>query len=320
MMKKRKTWIALFALLIMVFAMSASASAASSKTVAKIGSKKYSSLQKALNSVKKGQTIKLTKNVTLTGFNELIFKKNVKYTLNLNNKTIKHKDSGYAFFYMKKGTVTIKNGTISACTLYIQNSVKATFQNIKVTAPKGYSSTTIRMSTKPSLTLKKCKMTKTRFEPKDKSKLTISGGNYASVCNYGTGTVTINSGTFQAISNGAKGKTVINNATINNKENLYPLSVRAGTMTIRNMTCRSVSACITVSSGATLNISGGTFTTTTTVGGTVLRNAGTAFLSGGTYTTKNTNYIYKDEGIWNSGKLTIGSNAKLVNCGVVEAH
>lgn len=319
MMKKRKTWIALFALLIMVFAMSASASAASSKTVAKIGSKKYSSLQKALNSVKKGQTIKLTKNVTLTSVNQLTFKKNVKYTLNLNNKTIKHKDSGFSFFYMEKGTVTIKNGTISACTLYIQNSAKATFQNVKLTAPKGYSSTTIRMSSKPSLTLKKCKMTKTRIEPYNKSKLTISGGSYESIWNYGTETVTINSGTFQQIYNEAKGKTVINNATINNEENLCPLGVRAGTMTIRNMTCRSFYSCLSVSSGATLKISGGTFTTTTTVGGTVLNNAGTAILNGGTYTTKNTTDFHKDEGIWNSGKL-IGSKAKLENCGVVEAH
>ncbi len=90
-MKGKKKLLLLYMIAVMVLPISIPVSAAS--PVAKIGSKNFRSLESALKSVKKGQTIKLLKNVTLK--NELTFTKNVKYTLNLNNKTIKSKYSDY---------------------------------------------------------------------------------------------------------------------------------------------------------------------------------------------------------------------------------
>lgn len=71
---------------------------AKAATVAMIGGKKYSSLQKAFNAAKNKQTIKLMKNVTLK--EELTLKRKVSVTLNLNKKKIVSSKFSYPYNIM----------------------------------------------------------------------------------------------------------------------------------------------------------------------------------------------------------------------------
>ena len=136
-MKEKKTKkIRILSILIFIFVLSMSLpSAASAKTVARIGGRKYSSLQSAVNAVKKGQTIKLQCNVNLNR-KSLILKKKFSYTIDLNRKTI----SNVKTINVKAGNVIIKNGTLKlsnsskhlACT-YLSSGTKLTLQSIKYT-------------------------------------------------------------------------------------------------------------------------------------------------------------------------------------------
>lgn len=317
-MKKKMSLTALLTILIMVFALNFNVSAASSKTVAKIGSKSYTSLQKAISSVKSGQTIKLQKNVSLLNSTDptLSLKKNTKYTLNLNNKTIT-----CSYCDISKGTVTIKNGKLKAGGISTKNSAKVTLQNVQLKTPSNYSSTRVTSYSKSKLTFKNSKMTSARIETRDKSSLSISGGTYKSVWNYSTGSITINNGTFSQIYNASKGKTTIKNASINagTNDNSYRIGVSSGSMTIQNINYKAGCAGIIVEAKATLKITGGNFTTKTTQGGTLILNRGKVSITGGKFTRKNTSDFYKDEGIWNSGSISIGPSAALINCKVVTA-
>lgn len=77
---------------------------------ASIGKKQYSTLDEAIGKVKNGQTVKLLRNIST---NRTIYtNRNVKYTLDLNRKTIRYTGKN-ELFYNKKGTLTIKNGTIN---------------------------------------------------------------------------------------------------------------------------------------------------------------------------------------------------------------
>lgn len=314
-MRKKQTWLAAL-FLILVFALGMNTSAASKKTVAKIGKKNYSSLQSALSSVKKGQKIKLMKNVTISGISgELAFKKNVKYTLDLNKKTVKCK--GYCFF--EKGKVTVKNGRILSLGYTIKNS-SVTFQNVTSSAVDSSSWPRMNISSKTKVTMKNCKFPKTRIEARDNSGLTITGGTYDSVWNYSTGTVTVNSGNFSQIYNSSEGKTIINNGKIetDDTDTRYLLGVNKGSMVIHGITYNAGTAGISVSEGAALEITGGTFTTQTTNGGTVIYNRGTTRLTGGTLKRNNTNELNRDGGIINAGTLETGAGCTLINCPVVD--
>lgn len=322
MLKRKRSLIALLLILIMTFALSLTVSAASSKTVAKIGSKNYSSLQQALDSVKKGQTIKLMKNVTLSNVSDVLyFKRNVKFTLNLNKKTIKHKSSSYYYFFVRKGNITIKNGTINAPAVQVDNNANVTFQNVKLTDSDN--TPELELFSNAKATLKKCKIPTLRLEAYDKSKLTITDGTYGDVWNMGNGTVTIQNGTFQQIHNNGNGKTLIKNGKIkisDATDTFYRIGVNKGSMIINNMNYIGGTAGISVDNGAVLNIKGGTYTTKTTRGGTLLYNRGKTTISGGTFIRKNTLEFYKDQGIWNAGTLTIKPGVVLKNCGVVNAQ
>lgn len=78
---------------------------------ASVGNKQYSTLDEAIGKVKNGQTVKLLRNIST---NRTIYtNRNVKYTLDLNRKTIRYTGKN-ELFYNKKGKLTIKNGTINA--------------------------------------------------------------------------------------------------------------------------------------------------------------------------------------------------------------
>lgn len=318
-MLKKKRWLAVL-FMVLVFSLSMNTSAASKKAVAKIGKKSYSSLQGALASVKKGQTIKLTKNVTIDGSSgALTFKKNVKYTLNLNKKTIKCKSSGYCFF--EKGNVTVKNGKIVMGGYTIKNS-SVTFQNVTSVPYSSSDWSRMDISSKAKVTLKNCKFPVTRIEARDKSQLAIQGGTYESIWNYSTGTITINGGSFSKIYNAAEGKTIIKNGKIetNADDTSYLIGVNKGSMEIQNITYNAGTAGITVSEGARLEITGGTVTTQTTNGGIVIYNRGTAKITGGTLRRNNTNEFNREDGIINAGTMEVGAGCSLINCVVVHAN
>ena len=77
-------------------------------TTATIGGRRYSSLQKAVDAARSGQTIVLRRDITLTS--PLKFEKSGSYTLHLNRHTIKTK--GINYIWVTKGKVTFKKGTV----------------------------------------------------------------------------------------------------------------------------------------------------------------------------------------------------------------
>ena len=118
-MKKRiSTFLTMF---LLVFLLGLNVCAAS--PVAQIGSKKYSSLEKAFSAVKKGQTITLKKNTTINGDLKIkLGKKSA--TLNLNKKNLTVKGS----FNLYSGTLTISgNGKLT--TKQIKNAGTLTLKN-----------------------------------------------------------------------------------------------------------------------------------------------------------------------------------------------
>lgn len=100
--------------------------AAAASTVATIGKKKYTSLEKAIAKVKKGQTIKLKKNVTIN--KPLEMKRNVKYTIDLNKKTLTCNGSEEGDIFINKGTVTLTNGTVKG-SIIVNEGVKLTIKS-----------------------------------------------------------------------------------------------------------------------------------------------------------------------------------------------
>lgn len=227
----------------------------------------------------------------------------------------------YSIFMVEKGNITIKNGKINAPEITVKNKANVTFQDVKLTDSDN--SPEIELYSNAKVTLKKCKIPTVRLEAYDKSKLTITDGTYGDVWNMGKGTVTINNGTFQKIYNNGTGKTLIKNGKIkvnSATDSSYRIGVSKGSMIINKMNYIGGTAGISVDEGAVLNIKGGTYTTKTTRGGTLLYNRGKTTISGGTFIRKNTLEFYKDEGIWNAGTLTIKPKVVLKNCGVVNAQ
>lgn len=85
---------------------------AKAKTVAVIGNKKYSSLEEAVKKVKDNQTIILKQNVKLK--DTICVNRDVKFTLDLNKKTVQYNGDDYAWLLRRKVQLVLKNGTIKA--------------------------------------------------------------------------------------------------------------------------------------------------------------------------------------------------------------
>lgn len=108
---------------------------------ASIGRKSYTTIQKALSSVKNGQTIKIQKDVIINS--SVRMKRNVKFTLDLNNHTVKkiQYDGGLfnskiGDFDLAKGQMNVKNGTLDAwvtvqkgATLNVKNGTYSRIEN-----------------------------------------------------------------------------------------------------------------------------------------------------------------------------------------------
>lgn len=187
-MKTRKSVVAVITALLCILLMSMTASAKSS-TVATIGSKKYTSLSTAFKKVKKGETIVLKQNVTVT--KPLTLTRNVNFTLDLNKKTITFKNKNTASnsifigLRISKGNITIKNGTMRQT--YVKGELIWVEKKASVTIKNGTYIGVIENSGKMTID----KGSFRTFSDLEKAEW------YGYIMLINTGTMTVNGGTFK---------------------------------------------------------------------------------------------------------------------------
>lgn len=312
-MKKTKKW--LLGVLLMMNLMLMSMNVFAASTVAKIGSKNYTSLEKAIAAVKNGDTIKIVKSISTR--NAVKINKNVSFTIDFNKKAYKFSshDNAQIAFIVNKGTVTFKNAKISSDSdiLQVKKSGKA------VISSGTYSGDYISVL----------------------GMLTINGGTFKArgvspLLDVGkSGQVTIKKATFQGKSHKwDSGYALPENPGYEE----FTMIENSGSLTIKGGTYNSARNMAVLNRG-TLNITGGSFTTArksgedccirndasgkvTITGGTfrargqVLKNLG----SKATMTLKGGKFLC-DEGdsIWNEGKAVIsgGTYIYVDNCGTM---
>lgn len=159
---------------------------AASKTVAVIGKKQYTSLDKAVKAVKNGQTIKLVSSIRLKKW--IPVNKNAKYTIDLNNHSILSPQIGGGqgwSFWISKGTVKVKGG-------YVESLVVENGANVRVE-----SGTYDEILNRGICELSKCKVNEilTNYQDDEKNKLTVTKCTVKKLDGW-NGTLTINSGKF----------------------------------------------------------------------------------------------------------------------------
>lgn len=90
--------------------------------------KNYATVQSALSAVQNGQTIRLNQDVTLK--KTLFFKKNVKYTFDMNKHKVTSKitESNVGDFDVQAGNVTFTNGTTSAA-IFVHEKANVTVKD-----------------------------------------------------------------------------------------------------------------------------------------------------------------------------------------------
>ncbi|MCC8046863.1 MAG: hypothetical protein LIP12_15505 [Clostridiales bacterium] len=240
MKKVRKLLLPLLMAMLVSVLFGSAATAASSGTVAKIGSKKYTSLDAAFKAAKNGETIVLQKNVTYSSILS-VSRSGKSITLNLNGYTVTFKKNTY--LYVKKGTVTIKNGTIK------QKSAVAVDEGV----PTGVVIRTAKNGT-----------------------VKITGGTYTGeLLNYGN--MTISGGTFTNVKTAKlNGSYYLYSNLITNKGTM---EIKKGTFDKKGVTDADVSGNYmspldlskVVENDGTLKISGGSFTSN---GGYFIANSG----------------------------------------------
>ena len=286
-MKTRKPFLAALLTLLCVMLLGTTAFAASG-TVATIGSTKYTSLESAIKKVKTGQTIVLKKNVNYT--QPLVINRSGKtFTINLNKKTITFKNAN-SFLSVKKGNVTLKNGTIKQAKT--QAYVLKTEKNGKLTVESGtYSGLVSNLGT---MTINKAS-----FANIDKT-VNLS---CATIDNKGT--MTINKG---AVVDGKKMQAVSNSGTLTINGGVFRTSIpfgeglkdpsipeqqtdtllynyNKGKLTINGGKFTSPVLCLVNEPDATVTVNKGTASFTSNLVG-CFTNYGTAKVKGGTWTSK----------------------------------
>ena len=250
-MKKRiSTFLTMF---LLVFLLGLNVCAAS--PVAQIGSKKYSSLEKAFSAVKKGQTITLKKNTTINGDLKIkLGKKSA--TLNLNKKKL-----------TVKGTLNLASGTLT-----VSGNGNLTAKQVKNAG---------------SLTLKNGTINGSVYNT---GKFTMDGGklNYSKDLMYAiwakSGTVTINKGTvtykrhFVSYEDGNETPETTNGATI--------IALGKSKVIVNGGKIVSTSETIMTDGDCKVNVilNGGTFQSAN--GGCIAHMGGTITINGGNYSIK----------------------------------
>ncbi len=227
---------------------------AAEPSVAAIGKKNYTSLESALAAVKKGQTIKLKKSISMD--HELELKKNTKYTLDLNGKTLNLSGTSEGNVLVKKGTVTVQGGKLNGSVLVEKGArldIKSgTYQQIVNSGTTNIYNAKITAKNMPALICKSGKMTvkKGTFRSNayclymEGGSVEITGGDFKNydknnqqpLLGVVKGTLTINGGKFQN-----------NNCVLYNKGG--KVSVKKGTLTSGKAFCVVNEASLTISGG-----------------------------------------------------------------------
>ncbi len=292
----------IFLFCLIVFVSTESVQAA--KPQASIKKKKYSTLQKALSKVKKGQTIKILKNIKIN--KPVTAKRKVKYSINLNKKKITYRGKSNGLV-LKNGDVTIYKGTVDD----------------------------VLVSSKTTVTLKKIKMTKLKNKG---GTIFVKNGSIESVDNH-IGKCTIDTGTIDSVTNGIhykknhRGELVINNGTI---DSVYQ---NAGSCVINQGTYEYFSGRYADEKSTTL-IKDGNYYSITLGGKSVVENAickeldnyGTSEIKNGTFGGVKTsagktsgkkeanNYLFQNYGtlvvqngtyVYDYASMVIGNNKKM---------
>lgn len=298
--------------LTVVFMFNINVSAATS-TQATIGKKKYTTVEKALAAVKNGQTIKLNKDITLK--KPLIFKKNVKYTFDMNKHKITSKvaDSDtVGDLDVRAGNVTFTNGTTSA-SVFVHEKATATIKSGTYSQVVNWGKTTIHNG----------KIQNKKYSAICTYKGTLVINNVTARANYNciyaeAGTVTVNGGSYKSI----------------NSKTTYPLIfsekatiyLKGGKYTATNgATVYNEKGKIIISGGnyggntgmlkgnivnfSSMSIKGGTFTNSRASALFCGKNSSTV-VSGGKFTVKNGHAIDTD----------YGRKKLLVNGGTFQAY
>lgn len=265
--------------------------------VASIGTKKYTSLEKAVSKVKDGETIKILNNISTqyTIFNA----RKVSFKIDLNKKTITYTGKN-ELFYLYRGTVTIQNGTIKAGKYEVADIGK----KAKLTIQSGTYTGSFENSGK--LTIKNGKFT------------AIQGSIVAS-----EGTCVIKKGTFESTSDS---KVMLANAGKNAK-----MTIQGGNFLVTNSNLiKNIKGTVTIKGGTykekwkeednylslawqvsgTTNIYAGTFVSD--IGHCIGQDAGTVNIKGGTFTAANNDVVKMNGGKINITAGTLRSNKSAV--------
>ncbi|MCC8045390.1 MAG: carbohydrate-binding domain-containing protein [Clostridiales bacterium] len=302
MSRSEKSWKAgqmallLLAVLTLMWAGTMRASAAS--TVATIGSTKYTSLQKAFDAVKDGQTIVLQKDVSSSS-TITVSRSGKSFTLNLNKHTLTFKKAAY--LYVKKGTLTIRNGKIV-------QAGPACGSNYTVT------STVVKIASNAKVTILSGTY---RGEIINKGTMTISGGTFTNA-----GTTTSEGYTLYGDILNNSGTMTIKGGTVKQSSdcatygiNVTNLAVNTGTMKISGGTFSAIGTGGSVLNKGTLTITGGDFSKTGEVSSYAygaLDNEGTLTIKKGTFTadTELSHALYSSGGkVVISGGTFTGNSA-----------
>lgn len=231
------------------------AATAAEPAVAAIGKKNYTSLESALAAVKKGQTIQLKKSISVDQPLEL--KRNTKYTLDLNGKTLTFKNSSsHGDLVISKGTVTLKGGRVKGAVLVKQgarldvkngtfaqiiNEGTTTLYNGKFTGKND----PVLVNLKGKMTIKKGTVRSNYYGLyMEGGSVEITGGDFKNydkdnqqpLLGVVKGTLTINGGKFQN-----------NNCVLYNKGG--KVSVKKGTLTSSKAFCVVNETSLTISGG-----------------------------------------------------------------------
>ena len=205
---------------------------------ASIGSKNYATVQSALSAVQNGQTIRLNQDVTLK--KTLFFKKNVKYTFDMNKHKVTSKitESNVGDFDVQAGNVTFTNGTTSAA-IFVHEKANVTVKDGTYSQIDNWGKTTIKNGK-------------------------IVNKVYSAICNY-KGTLVINKVTARANYNCiyAEGGTVTvngGNYKAANSQTTYPLVFsRKATVYLKGGKYTATNASAVYNENGKITISGGNY-------------------------------------------------------------
>lgn len=279
---------------------------------ASIGKKNYATVEKALAAVKNGQTIKLKQDVTLK--KPLIFKKNVKYTFDMNKHKLTSKvgdSETVGGLDVQAGNVTFTNGTTSAAVFVHENAI--------VTVKDGTYGQVVNWG---KTTIHNGKIDNKKYSAICNYKGTLVINNIAARANYNCiyaegGTVTVNGGNYKSI----------------NSKTTYPLIFsRKATIYLKGGKYTATNGAAVYNERGKIIISGGNYGGNTGMFGGTIVNFNSMSIKGGKFTSSNASALFCGENsstVVSGGKFTLkgsaidaayGRKKLLVNGGTFQAN